>query len=115
MSGIAEIALFTDDVEAAKAFYGDLLSAEPEAEWLGGALFAAGSAKLLVHQRGTALEGDPPNEDHFAFSVSDVDGSCHELRARGFAFLVEPRDYPWCRPAYLRDPDGRLVELSEMR
>ncbi|MBA3433288.1 MAG: hypothetical protein H0U08_04260 [Actinobacteria bacterium] len=41
--------------------------------------------------------------------------ACEELRERGFAFLVEPRDYPWCRPAYLRDPDGRLVELSEMR
>jgi len=41
--------------------------------------------------------------------------ACEELRERGFAFLVEPRDYPWGRPAYLRDPDGRLVELSEMR
>ena len=113
MSGVAEIALFTDDVQAAKAFYGDLLSAEPEAEWPGGAIFAAGPAKLLVHER-RAVPGDgPPNEDHFAFSVSDIDGSCHELRARGFAFLVEPRDYPWGRSAYLRDPDGRLVELSQ--
>ncbi len=113
MSGVAEIALFTDDVEAATAFYGDLLSAEPEAEWPDGAIFAAGSAKLLVHERGAELRDGPPNEDHFALSVSDLDGSCHELRARGFAFLVEPRDYPWGRSAYLRDPDGRLVELSE--
>ncbi len=113
MSGVAEIALFTDDVQAAKAFYGDLLSAEPEAEWPGGAIFAAGPAKLLVHERRAAPGDGPPNEDHFAFSVSDVDGSCHELRARGFAFLVEPRDYPWGRSAYLRDPDGRLVELSQ--
>ncbi|MDQ3379011.1 MAG: VOC family protein [Actinomycetota bacterium] len=113
MSGIAEIALFTDDVEAAKAFYNGLLSAEPEAKWPGGAIFAAGSAKLLVHERGATLRDGPPNEDHFAFSVSDVDGSCTELRARGFAFLVEPRDYSWGRSAYLRDPDGRLVELSQ--
>ena len=27
--------------------------------------------------------------------------------------LVEPRAYPWGRSAYLRDPDGRLVELAE--
>ena len=94
MSGIAEIALFTDDVKAAKAFYGDLLSAEPEAEWPGGAIFIAGSAKLLVHERGAVTEDDPPNEDHFAFSVSDLEGSCRDLRARGFAFLVEPRNYP---------------------
>ncbi len=113
MSGVAEIALFTDDVEAAKAFYGDLPSAEPEAEWPNGAIFAVGSAKLLVHGCGTAIENGPPNEDHFALSVSDLEGSCHELRARGFALLVEPRGYPLGRSAYLRDPDGRLVEFSQ--
>jgi len=113
MSEVAEIALFTDDVEAVKAFYGDLLAAEQEVEWPGGAIFAAGSAKLLVHERGAALEDGPPNEDHFAVSVRDLEASCHELRARGFAFLVDPRDYPWGRSAYLRDPDGRLVELSQ--
>jgi len=26
---------------------------------------------------------------------------------------VEPRDYQWGRSAYLRDPDGRLVELAQ--
>ncbi len=35
MSGVAEIALFTDSVQAAKAFYGDLLAADPETEWPG--------------------------------------------------------------------------------
>ena len=70
------------------------------------------SSPDIVTERLAPGDG-PPNEDHFAFSVSDVDGSCHELRARGFAFLVEPRDYPWGRSAYLRDPDGRLVELSQ--
>ena len=29
-----------------------------------------------------------------------------------FGFLVGPRDYRWGRSAYLRDPDGRLVELA---
>jgi catechol 2,3-dioxygenase-like lactoylglutathione lyase family enzyme len=33
--------------------------------------------------------------------------------SNGLRLLVEPRDYPWGRSAYLRDPDGRLVELAQ--
>jgi catechol 2,3-dioxygenase-like lactoylglutathione lyase family enzyme len=113
VSGLVEIALFTDDVEAATAFYGRLLGAAPEAEWPGCAIYAAGTAKLLVHERGGAPEGGPPNEDHFALGVPDVDASAAELEAAGLTFLVPPRDFPWGRSAYLRDPDGRLVELSQ--
>jgi catechol 2,3-dioxygenase-like lactoylglutathione lyase family enzyme len=35
------------------------------------------------------------------------------LLADGCALLLEPRDYSWGRSAYLRDPDGRLVELAQ--
>ncbi len=59
------------------------------------------------------MDGGPPNEDHFALAVDDLDGACEELRSEGVTFLVEPRDYPWGRSAYLRDPDGRLVELTQ--
>lgn len=60
------------------------------------------------------MEDGPPNEDHFAVGVTGLDAACEELRERGVGFLVEPRDYPWGRSAYLRDPDGRLVELSQI-
>ena len=114
MKTVAEIALFTDDVAAATSFYAGLLAGTPVAEWPGGAIFAAGASKLLEHERAAATENGPPNEDHFAFSVADLDASCDELRAHGgLSFLVEPSAYPWGRSAYLRDPDGRLVELSE--
>jgi catechol 2,3-dioxygenase-like lactoylglutathione lyase family enzyme len=111
--GVVEVALFTDDVDSAKAFYGEVLGVSPAAEWPGGAIFSAGGAKVLVHERGAALEGGPPNEDHVALGVPDLDGACRELRAFGLAFLLEPADYPWGRSAYLRDPDGRLVELAQ--
>ena len=113
MSEFVEIALFTDDVERAKGFYERLVGGAPEAEWPGGAIFSAGSVKLLVHERAGAMAGGPPNEDHIALGVADLDAACAGLREQGFSFLVEPRDYPWGRSAYLRDPDGRLVELSQ--
>jgi len=111
---LVEVALFTDDVDAARRFYERLLGGPPEAEWPGGAIFAAGSVKLLVHERSPQTErGWPPDEDHVAFAVADVDSACDELRALGLALLVQPRDFSWGRSAYLRDPDGRLVELVQ--
>ncbi len=59
------------------------------------------------------MENGPPNEDHVALGVADLDAVCDELRDKGVVFLVEARDYPWGRSAYVRDPDGRLVELAE--
>jgi len=113
MKRIAEIALFTDDVEAATRFYEGLLGTSPVAEWPLGVSFAAGDARLLVHERSAAMENGPPNEDHFAFAVASLDAAREELARCGVSFLVEPRAYPWGRSAYLRDPDGRLVELAE--
>ena len=112
---VVEVALFTDDVEPAKRFYARLLATAPESDWPGGAIFAAGESKVLVHERAGAMADGPPNEDHFAVAVADLDAAWEELRAHGVTALVEPRDYPWGRSAYLRDPDGRLVELSQGR
>ena len=66
MKSLGEIALFTDDVDAAATFYRGLIDAPPVAEWPGGAIFAVGDAKLLVHERAAAMDDGPPNEDHFA-------------------------------------------------
>ena len=113
MSGVTEVALFTDDVENGVSFYRLLLGVEPAAAWPGGAVFASGDVKLLVHDRGAGMGDGPPNEDHVAIGVGDLDGRCDELRSAGHSLLVEPRSYPWGRSAYLRDPDGRLVELTQ--
>jgi predicted enzyme related to lactoylglutathione lyase len=112
VTAVAEVALFTDDVAATVAFYRALVGSDPTSEWPGGAIFAVGDAKILVHDRAAGMADTPPNEDHVALSVTDVDAAFTSLRARGDAVVAEPRDYPWGRSAYLRDPDGRLVELT---
>ena len=113
MNEIVEVALFTTDVQAVARFYGALVGAEPVEEWSGGATYDAGSVTLLIHERADAPAAGPANEDHFALAVPDLDAACEELRGQGITFLAEPRDYQWGRSAYLRDPDGRVVELSQ--
>jgi len=45
--------------------------------------------------------------------VEDVNATAARWQALGLSFVAEPRDYPgWgMRSAYLRDPDGNLIEL----
>ena len=39
----------------------------------------------------------------------------HPLRARGAVFLTPPVSYEYEIRAFFRDPDGHLVEVSEIR
>lgn len=119
MHQIVEIALFTDNVADLSRFYARSLGAEPVFQNEGMALFQVGPLQLLIHQRAPknsayTLDADgPPNEDHIALAVPDVDAACAELEGQGLAIAVPPQTFPWGRSAYLRDPDGRLVELAE--
>jgi catechol 2,3-dioxygenase-like lactoylglutathione lyase family enzyme len=102
---LAEIALFTADVDATVAFYARVLSREPASIWSGGATFDLDGVTLLIHALGQQAEGMPPNVDHVAFRVTDLESDAERLG-------TEAADFPWGRSAYLRDPDGRLVELQ---
>jgi catechol 2,3-dioxygenase-like lactoylglutathione lyase family enzyme len=102
---LSELALFTDNAEELIAFYRRVLGREPTASWPGGATFDLDGITLLIHVRGERQEGMPPNEDHFALRVADVDEEAARLG-------TEAKDYDWGRSAYVIDPDGRLVELQ---
>ncbi len=102
---LAEIALFTDDVDRLVGFYEVVLGRPPSASWPGGATFDLDGVTLLIHITGETEEGMPPNVDHFALRVPDVDAEAGRLG-------TEAKDYPWGRSAYLEDPDGRLLELQ---
>jgi catechol 2,3-dioxygenase-like lactoylglutathione lyase family enzyme len=106
-----EIAYFTDDVPAMQAFYERLLGAGPVAASEDMAIFQSGGAKLFIHRAYPAEEGPLPPENHIAFQVSDVDAHCAELQRKGVIAERQPQDYYWGRSAYLRDPDGHLIEL----
>lgn len=72
---------------------------------------------------GRALEGSAALTSqglrHFAVRVADIEASLARARALGFAEGVEPVQVPFSilpagkRMAYLRDPDGVVVELAE--
>ncbi len=62
-----------------------------------------------------SLPVNPPEQDRFMliFGVADVNAEVQRIRQQGVEFVLGPKDFPgWgYRGAYLRDPDGHLVEL----
>ena len=110
---LVEMAMFVDDVDAMAAFYEQLLGSEPVARSEGMAIFMVGTTKLFIHRTYVPGEGELPPEDHTAFEVDDVDAECARLAAAGVTVEVAADDYYWGRSAYLRDPAGRLIELTE--
>ena len=111
MMPLNEIAYFTDDVPGMQTFYGRLLGAAPIAASEGMAIFLSGDTKLFIHRNYQPDEGELPPENHVAFKVEDVDAVCGQLQGAGLAVERPPQDYYWGRSAYLRDPDGHLIEL----
>lgn len=110
---LIEVAKFTGQVADMAAFYRKLLGAEPIAESPDMAIFMSGGTKIFIHKLYEPAGEDLPPEDHVAFAVEDVDKKVAELQAQGFKVEVQPKDYYWGRSAYLRDPDGQLIELAK--
>ncbi len=68
---------------------------------------AIGTANLPV-------EAAAQDRTCIVLGVEDVDQAYHELKARGAAMIdIQPADHPeWgMRCAWLRDPDGNLIEI----
>ena len=118
MRSVVELAFFTQDVAALAGFYEELLGGPPAFQSEEMALFQTDGLQLLIHHAAPSSAGyelgeaGPPNEDHFAIGVKDLDGFWEGAGIRQAGGAIGPKSYPWGRSAYTRDPDGRLVELQ---
>ena len=119
--------LVVSDVERSRAFYVDVLGATLYREYGGDSavLQFQGTWILLVTGGGPtpgkptvtfAPPGDPDRVSHqLTMRVPDCWAAYETLRSRGAVFLAEPVDRGGEIRAFFRDPDGHLLEISEVR
>jgi catechol 2,3-dioxygenase-like lactoylglutathione lyase family enzyme len=111
---LVELAYFTNNVEGMSDFYRRLLGGEPIASSDDIAIFMSGDTKIFIHKKYPASDGELPPENHTAFAVDDVDATCAALMQQGVTLEVPPKEYYWGRSAYLRNPDGYLIEITAL-
>ena len=126
---ILETALYTRDLGAAKAFYGDLLGLPVIAEVAGRHVFFRVGAGVLLVFDPEATEMPPHNPalpvpvhgargaGHVCFAASraELAGWRKRFVAAGVAIEAE-FDWPsGARSLYVRDPGGNSVEFAEPR
>lgn len=113
MKKLVEIAYFSDDIEKMASFYRTLTGGDPVAASQDMAIFMVGQTQIFIHKTYAAGDGELPPENHTAYAVSDVEATCQALAEKGLRIERPPKDYYWGRSAYLRDPEGHLIELIE--
>lgn len=111
---IAQVALPTSDLDAAKRFYSEVLGLPLLFEASGMAFFNAGNVRLML--------GPPETPEHTGsgavvyFQPDDIRSSAESLAGRGVSFLGEPEVVQRTETGelqlhFFRDPDGNLLAL----
>ena len=118
--------LVVSEIERSKRFYRDVLGAEVHREYGGDScvLRFQGCWLLLVTGGGPtadkptvtfATPGDPDWVSHqLTMRVPDCRAAYQTLRARGAEFLTPPNDRGGEIRCFFRDPDGHLLEISQV-
>ncbi len=114
------------DMEKSRSFYVDVLGATPYREYGGtsAVLDFQGSWLLLVTGGGPTKDkpdvtfappADPKRVSHqLTLRVPDCRAAYEVLKSRGAEFLTPPVDWGQEIRCFFRDPDGNLLEISQV-
>ena len=115
IQGMNHFNVLTDDVEATRRFYIDIIGlTEGERPPLGfdGAWFYAGGRPIL-HVSKARLPGQRAGViDHMAFSATDLQGTVAKLKQKGLQFSLNQQVGTRIWQIFVHDPMGAKVELD---
>lgn len=117
------VVLIVENLDRAVRFYAQVLGLRLGHRSGEYAQFATGSTRFGLYTRKamaatlgvplTEPAGDAPGFE-IGFKVADVDRAFSEVTALGASPVAPPATRAWGqRTAYVRDPDGHLIELAQ--
>jgi catechol 2,3-dioxygenase-like lactoylglutathione lyase family enzyme len=108
--GVNHIAFRTPDPARLRAFYAELLGAEP----LDGSHepLRAGATLLVFFESEANLLSEDPDEIAFDVDAPGFDETLARARVLGVVAGDPVAHTPWSKGFYVRDPDGRRIEIT---
>jgi predicted enzyme related to lactoylglutathione lyase len=113
VTGTDFVTLPTQDWEAAKKFYGEVLGLPFSKQWgdMPAGEFETGNLTIAVMQSDAFGQEFAPHSAPLALHVEDVEGARAELESQGVEFVADTIDSGVCLQALFKDPDGNLLDL----
>jgi catechol 2,3-dioxygenase-like lactoylglutathione lyase family enzyme len=124
LHGLEHLLVLTDDLEATRAFYCDVLGFDagerPPLPFPGYWLYLGGSACVHVadraryeaHAETLGLRRVSGQIDHLAFAAGDHEALAARLEARGIEVVSNDVPAAGIRQLFLHDPNGVRIELN---
>jgi catechol 2,3-dioxygenase-like lactoylglutathione lyase family enzyme len=111
--------IYSDDADATRAFFRDVLgfpnvdAGTGEENWL---IFRTGPSELGVHPTGPMNDGSrTPRHHSISFIVDDLEATMAALRAKGAQFSAGPDDHGYGLVAMVTVPGADDVQLYQPR
>jgi len=118
MTNFTGICLITHDIPRLRTFYQQVLQIEPEGGDVHCVFPVPGGTLTMFTIEGTeemapgSTAGIGYGGCFLEFQVDDIDAEFARLHPPDFLWVKPPETYPWGRrSAWLRDPDGNIVNL----
>jgi len=115
--------IVSDDVERSRRFYTEVLGGRqvfgpvPVNVQLANSWIVISSGGGPTDDKPTVILETPPDPGRVSsflnIRVTDIDAAYAKWSARGAEFLTPPKQHPYEKRCYIRDPDGHLIEVGQ--
>ncbi len=108
--------VYSDDADATRAWFRDVLGFPHVDSGDGWLIFGTGPSELGVHPTGSMHDGSTSPRHHaISFIVDDLDATMSDLRAKGARFTSGPEDHGYGLVAMVKVPGADDVQLYQPR
>lgn len=117
ITGVDFLTIPVQDLERARAFYGDVLGLEPSIVYQRGdgpaigAEFETGNLTLALLDMAAVGQEFQPSQAPLELRVEDFEAAKAELEARGVTFAAQVLDSGVCLQGFFRDSEGNQLAI----